>query len=175
MTPQSDTLPGRWPTLKPIETNTRRARHSGIITAVGIRKASDHVVNAASTQRPDTPTGPVTARPCLATVISNSQHSSMIYSNCDTSPPMIPMIPVTRLTGAAADGPRFSGVLRAAGSSGERMSGDEARGRGEQTAHTFRRPPPRSPLFIIQLSLRCVVYTEPASYRRRTSAISFRD
>ena len=44
-------------------------------------------------------------------------------------------------------------------------------GRGEQTAHTFRRPPPRSPLFIIQLSLRCVVYTEPASYRRRTSAI----
>ena len=107
MTPQSDTLPGRWPTLKPIETNTRRARHSGIITAVGIRKASDHVVNAASTQRPDTPTGPVTARPCLATVISNSQHSSMIYSNCDTSPPMIPMIPVTRLTGAAADGPVF--------------------------------------------------------------------
>ena len=53
----------------------------------------------------------------------------------------------------AGTGPRFlRGVFRAAG---ERMrSGDEARGRGEQTGQhrTFRRPPPSpSPLFNIQL------------------------
>ena len=99
----------------------------------------------------------------------------MIYSNCDTSPPMIPMIPVTRLTGAAADGPVFRAFC-AAGSRGRK----DVRRRGEGTggADSTHLPPPPTqepPLYYpIIAEMRRVHGTGvvPASYIRDRSAIS---